>query len=294
MLRTPADWVLGKGLGRFPANYFFATRDRNFPGSYRLANEDGIPYLVLSGPTYSISFGDAFRVSQRVSGQPGKYNLSLEARAPQDVRLQVEICKKHLLYTDNCAIEGLIVKPAGGEWRRIPVPLDATHLTYGPWYAPRLAFFAISLETSGRLVDTRDVALIDSQGRAVVANGDFGNGMARWFFTSDRYHLPWHIKNLALNVLFDQGVVGLALFSALVAIALWRLAAGHASGHSLAPFLASALTGFLVVGAFDSLLDAPRAAFLFYLLLLTGLALRAPWAAAAGFDAHVDAGRSSP
>ncbi|HET7032227.1 MAG TPA: VanZ family protein, partial [Casimicrobiaceae bacterium] len=124
--------------------------------------------------------------------------------------------------------------------------------------------------------DVRDVALIGPGGRPVIANGDFGNGMARWFFTSDRYHLPWHIKNLALNVLFDQGVVGLVLFSALVAIALWRLVAGRASAHPLAPFLASAVTGFLVVGAFDSLLDAPRAAFLFYLLLIASLALRAP------------------
>jgi len=64
---------------------------------------------------------------------------------------------------------------------------------------------------------------------------------------------------------------------------LWRLIAGRARHHPLAPFLASALTGFLVVGASDSLLDAPRAAFSFYVLLLASLALRAP---AAGVGAN--------
>jgi hypothetical protein len=214
--------------------------------------------------------------------RPGKYSLSLEARAPQDARLHVEICKKHLLYGESCAIDTLSVKAAGGEWRKFEIPLDAGELKGEPWYAPRLAFFSMALETSGRVIDIRDVSLLGPRGAAVIVNGDFGNGMSRWFFTSDRYHLPWHIKNLALNVLFDQGVVGLALFSALVAIALWRLVAGRASAHPLAPYLASALAGFLVVGAFDSLLDAPRAAFLFYLLLTSGLALRAPLAMATG------------
>ena len=36
----------------------------------------------------------------------------------------------------------------------------------------------------------------------------------------------------------------------------------------------AALAGFLIVGMFDSLLDVPRVAFLFYLLLVWGLALR--------------------
>jgi O-antigen ligase len=169
-----------------------------------------------------------------------------------------------------------MVKASGREWARLTIPLDGRALTGGSWYAPRLAFFSMALESSGRLIEIRNVTVVGPDGRDLIANGDFGKGMARWFFTSDRFHLPWHIKNLGLNVLFDQGVVGLTLFAALVVIALWRLIAGRASGHALAPFLAASLTGFLVVGAFDSLLDAPRAAFLFYLLLLASLALREP------------------
>ncbi|MDP1532160.1 MAG: hypothetical protein Q8L92_01115, partial [Rubrivivax sp.] len=48
---------------------------------------------------------------------------------------------------------------------------------------------------------------------------------------------------------------------------------GRARDHALAPALAAALVGFLVVGLFDSLLDAPRVAFLFQLLALVALSL---------------------
>jgi hypothetical protein len=62
---------------------------------------------------------------------------------------------------------------------------------------------------------------------------------------------------------------------ALLVLTLWRLTAGHARDHPLAPATAAALVGFLVVGLFDSLLDMPRVAFAFYLLLGAALVLPA-------------------
>lgn len=76
-----------------------------------------------------------------------------------------------------------------------------------------------------------------------------------------------------MHELFDQGILGLALWGLLVTAALVRLTLGKASNNPLAPALAASLTGFLVVGLFDSLLDVPRLAALFYLLLLIGLVL---------------------
>jgi len=73
---------------------------------------------------------------------------------------------------------------------------------------------------------------------------------------------------------FDQGVTGFSLFVMLIGGALWRLIAGGARAHPAAPFLASALVGFLAVGVFDSLLDVPRVAFLFYLVVFLSLVLR--------------------
>ena len=87
--------------------------------------------------------------------------------------------------------------------------------------------------------------------------------------------MPWHMKNLFLHQVVEQGVVGALLLAALVAAALWRLAAGAARREPLAPPLAAALVGFLLIGVGDSLLDAPRIAFLFYLLLMAALTLPA-------------------
>ena len=95
-----------------------------------------------------------------------------------------------------------------------------------------------------------------------------------FFFSSDRNHLPWHIKNLFMNVLFDQGSVGLLLFSAMLLAALWRVSVGTAKDHPLAPGIGGGLVGFVVVGLFDSLVDVPRLAFGFYVVLLLGLTVR--------------------
>jgi hypothetical protein len=62
----------------------------------------------------------------------------------------------------------------------------------------------------------------------------------------------------------------LFLFVTLVAGALARLVF-VVGRRPEAPFVAASIVGFMVVGVFDSLLDAPRVAFLFYLLALWGL-----------------------
>lgn len=76
-----------------------------------------------------------------------------------------------------------------------------------------------------------------------------------------------------MNVLFDQGLLGAALWGLLLTGALWRTSLGSARQHSFAPALAASLGGFAVVGLFDSLVDVPRLAWLFYLLVLVALTL---------------------
>lgn len=275
MLHTVDDWWLGKGFGRFPANYFFhAVAGRALPGSFSLHRGDGAQYLALAGPRYPTSWGDLFRIAQRVTPSPGIYTAVLEVRSPIAMELRIEICEQQLLYNGECGVASQKVL-AGADWQRISVVLDGGRLSTGSWYAPRFGFFAVAVESSGLGLDIREVALISPDGRNLIANGNFSEGMAHWIPISERYHLPWHIKNLELNVLFDQGIAGLTIFALLLIAALWRVVFGTARNHPLAPFLAASLVGFVVVGAFDSLLDVPRLAFLFYLLLLTSLGLRA-------------------
>lgn len=274
LLTSPADWTLGKGLGRFPASYLFGVKGNEFPGTYSLLGEGGNPYLTLSGPRHALGFHQLFRMSQRVAVAPGAaYSISLDTRSAHEVILHVEICEKHLLYPAGCAVAEANIAPTGSAWRTVNVAFDGGGIGGGPWYAPRLAFFSVALDTEGRLIEIDNIRVNSADGRNVLGNGDFAQGRERWFFTSDRHHLPWHIKNLALHLVFDQGILGLFLFVMLVGGALWRLIAGRARANAAAPFLAAALVGFLAVGAFDSLLDVPRVAFLFYLLVLVSLVL---------------------
>lgn len=275
LVSTPTEWLAGKGLGRFPKSFYFGAPDNETPGSYSIGIEEGNSFLVLSAPRSPFSFGELFRVAQRVPIMPGTYTLTFDARAGAASELHVEVCEQHLLYNGACAFPSKGITVEAGSWKTHVVTLDGRDLDAGAWYAPRFGFFAFAVAGQGMRIDVDNVSLVGPNGSDLIANGDFVRGMARWFMVSEKTHLPWHIKSLPLNILFDEGLIGLTLFTVLVGGTLFRLLAGRARGHPLSPFIATSIAGFLVVGAFDSLLDVPRVAFAFYLVLFAGLALGA-------------------
>lgn len=282
MLTTPADWWLGKGVGRFPGNYFLNGNPQQQPGDYRLGQEGDNTFITLAGGLVINGWGEIFRVTQRVSPPGSSALVSARVRTAKDVQLHFEVCEKHLLYNGSCLISQANVKGAAGVWQDVRVKLKGDGVSRGAWYAPKLLAFSMAMASRGGIAEIDDVALTGADGQQLLANGGFTNGMAHWFSSSDRNHLPWHIKNILMNVLFDQGIVGVTLWGLLLVSALWRTSFGRASQNPLAPSLAAGLTGFIVVGLFDSLLDVPRDAWLFYLLVLVALTLpswRAPQSA---------------
>ena len=92
---------------------------------------------------------------------------------------------------------------------------------------------------------------------------------------SPQKHYPWHIKNLWLHLLFDQGWLGLSVFALLVALAIHRCSRLLPQQAIYSSILLSAFSGFLVVAWVDSPFDAPRLTLLFFLLLFLAL-LRTP------------------
>jgi hypothetical protein len=271
MLTTGAAWLLGNGLGRYPLDYFYNVRDGRFPGGYRLDEDHGTPVLLLAGPRHPTGFGELFRVSQRVSIEDhSSYSVVLELRAVRDVHVHVEICEKHLLYSARCAVAIIAVKATGSAWKRNVATLNGQLLTRGEWYAPRLGFFSIAVDSIGERIELKHAEVFDSDGRNLIVNSDFSQGLARWFFTSDRDHLPWHTKNLALDVVFGQGLVAIVILAMLIAYALSKLIAASRRNEDAIGF-AAGLVAFLTVGVFDALLDVPRVTFLFYLTMLIGL-----------------------
>lgn len=278
MLTTPADWWLGKGTGRFPHNYFLNGNPQQHPGDYRLGQEGADTFITLAGGLLNNGWGEIFRVTQRVSSPGTSVLVTARARTDKDVELHFEVCEKHLLYNGGCLISQVNVKGAPGVWQDVQVKLSGNGVSRGAWYAPKLLAFSMAMSSLGGLAQIDDVALTGADGQQLLANGSFADGMAHWFSSSDRNHMPWHIKSMGMNVLFDQGMVGVTLLGVLLAGALWRTSFGKARQNPLAPALAAGLTGFIMVGLFDSLLDVPRLAWLFYLLVLVALTLP-PWRA---------------
>jgi hypothetical protein len=124
---------------------------------------------------------------------------------------------------------------------------------------------------TGTVVDVDNVILRDMHGNNLVQNSNFSAGMHHWFFSTDNY-LPWHVENLYLNVYFEQGWLGLILFLALIGYAITRWLSRVWKQDALSLALLASLAAFLAVGTLNSWADEPRLSFLFYLLLLTGLA----------------------
>ncbi len=275
MLRSSAQRAFGAGLGRYPAAYFSLHGPIDAPGDYAL--RDAAPdanALALSGGRQELGWGELLRVSQRIRPPRGPVTAELEMRSTQAADLHLEVCEKHLLYNGGCLLKE-VVQPAGAAgWVPVHATLDGLGVSRGPFYAPRLVVFSVSNGARGAVLEVRKLRLVDADGSDLLVNGDFSQGLTGWLFSSDHSHLPWHLKNVFVHVLFDQGGFGLAVFVAMLAAGLWRLVFGAAREHPLAPPIAAALVGFLVVGLFDSLLDVPRDAFAFHVLLLQALSLR--------------------
>jgi hypothetical protein len=288
LLHGGRQWLMGRGTGRFVATNFYQSPVEAQIGDYRLRREGDETFLALTGGMHMLGRGEQFRVSQRVTPPaPGKIHVELVARTAADAALALQLCEKNLIYPDNCFGVEEVLKPLQpesaqdtpasgmGHWTHLQFDIGPVTSMGGDWWAPRFVTFSMSLNTQGARVDIARIGLRDAAGRALLINGDFNREMAHWFFSSDRYHLPWHIKNVALHVLFEQGLIGLTLLGGTYLVALARLAFGRGRDHPLAPAIVAALIGFAAVGTFDSLLDVPRVGFIFFTLLLLGLGLRA-------------------
>ncbi|MDR1855406.1 MAG: hypothetical protein LBR05_10950 [Azoarcus sp.] len=275
--REPGERWLGIGVGRFAERYFWATPEDSLPGSHQLMRDaDGRRYMRLVGPSHALGFGEIYRISQRVSPRlalPLLVTVEARAAAGEAAALHVEACRKHLLYAYWCIDADLGRLPRA--WRRFDLTLDGDGLGRAGW-PPRPTVFSFGAASHESVIDVASVSVVDARGVELIANGDFFRDGARWFFSSDRYHLPFHAKNLWLHLWVEQGWIGVAAFSLLAFAALWRVCVGNAARHPLAPPLAGALLAFLSVGVFDSLIDAPRLTAFAFLSLLLALGLRPP------------------
>jgi len=263
-----ATSLFGMGLGRYPETNYWRSTETSRAGTYRLEVEAGNTYLRLGS-------GDSLYVEQIVSLDPAQhYLLKMDVRAQvPGAQITVPICEKWMLTSFNCLWQTIDVGQEHGGWRSIQLPVDAKALSVSPWYSQRLTKLSLYNPTPNSIIDVDNVRLDSGRGVHLLRNGDFSSGLDHWFFSTDG-HLQWHIKSLYYGVLFDQGWFGLLALIALATMAWWRAARSAIRGDLVASASLAALSSFLVVGVFDTLLDAPR--FVMLLLLLVGACMHSP------------------
>ena len=272
LLHSPSDWILGKGLGRFPANYAAHVPQGEFSGDLKMRYEpgpDGVVngFVAVRGPFTRKRLGGLFALTQRVNVLwDAPYLVSLNIRVKKETDVYLELCERHLLYDGDCQTAFIRVLPDGTSWQTLTLPLHGLPSADTAWHAPRLGMLSLSIANVAGSADLDDIRLIGPYRRDMLKNGEFSNGLAHWFPAAQSYFVPWHTDNFFLEVLVERGLIGLLALIALTVYVVWHLAIGRASTLPLSPYLAASLCAAWLLGLVSSFMDVPRVAFLYYLL----------------------------
>ena len=272
LLKGPADWLFGLGLGRLPAHYDrFAPRGE-FPGQARWQDDGaGGGFAQIAGPRSRPELGGRHGLTQRVPLHQG-YRVRFDARVARPANILLRVCEAHLLYDRTCQLGFLRIEPAdaAAAWQQREITLLGPPMSAGRWYAPRHGVLTLSVLNPGGSADVDNISLQAVGGLLSLANGDFSAGLAHWLPAAQSYFVPWHIDNLFLELLIERGLVGTLGLLALAGAVLWRLVRQAEPAATSAAFIAASLCGVLSVGLLSSVLDAPRVALLLALLLTLG------------------------
>lgn len=266
--------ALGMGLGRYPETYFWKNLHGETPGSYSYQREDRNLFLRLGAPHNTapeLERKDSLRILQKVSVEPNtRYLFSMDVRTtPGSASLGVALCERLLLYVGECVTVPAESGAADGKWHHLEVAVNSASLGVRTWALRAPVQLQIFGYAGPKALDIDNVSLIDPiSGADLIRNGSFQSANDFWFFSSDHYHLPWHVKNLALNIYFEMGWLGLLGFVSLLGYVFVSLIRRSLSGEITAATYLASLTGFMAVGLFDSLLDVPRLGLLFFLIVM--------------------------
>jgi hypothetical protein len=264
------------GLGRYPDTYFWRNRESETPPRLSYENEGLNQFLRLSTGAYPAGYGETLRALQMVALAPGaRYRLSLDLRSTsKQAVLGARVCERWLIYPQRCLTPALPQAPADGAWHHYEAPLPVRGAAAGlvkPTTQLELSNGGVGAPST---LDVDNVSLVNvDSGAELVRNGGFADGNAGWFFSSDRNHMPWHVKNFVVNMFFEQGWLGCIAMGLLLLTLAADLAQRALRGETMGAVYLAALSGMMVVGLFDSLVDVPRLTLLL-LLVASCAALR--------------------
>lgn len=271
LLHTPTAWVAGLGMGRFPSHYSREVVGGHYPGEAIWHQQETQPaHVMLSGRREIGQRADLFALTQRVDlTGAGQIRVRLRASGEQPSKLLVSLCERHLLYEFSCQRRWASLKPslgAGSGWIELPL---GPSIFDGRKGVARLreSVIALSPEQFGQAIRLENVELWGSQGSQRLLNSNFSEGLQHWLPMALGQFQPWHVDNLYLSALIEQGLLGIIALAVWVLWACRNLLGSMQQGDETAWVLSAAFTGVLALGAVISVTEVPRVALILAILL---------------------------
>lgn len=254
--------VFGEGLGTYPRWRWIWSGEDSRSARALYPTKQAESYVRLVG-------GSHLYLDQRVTlNERGSYRLEIEARSPSTQQtLQIVLCEKTVMYSMECVETAIRLAP-GPAWQKSAANIDIKNvgadLAYLGRFGRRPVFLTVVAPTAGDSVDIAAISLRSPSKVELLKNRRFEQGPAHWRIASDD-HIAWHTKNLAMDLLFEQGWFGLLTFTALALRALFGLLVSARAGRPESAPLLAAIAGILFVGMTESLLDTPQLSIFYYL-----------------------------
>ncbi|MDP2809096.1 MAG: VanZ family protein [Rhodocyclaceae bacterium] len=258
--------LVGMGIGKFPVTHYWRSREEASRSSiHSLAGTPANPFLRI-GP------GSPLYVEQMVALEPGRrYRLAFDLRSElPGAPIGVGLCEKWMLASHRCAALPEVVETEPGDgWRHREYAIESGELGSSGWIERRPTKLSFSSGVAA-VVDIDNVRLTQVDGPELIVNGDFAQGMDRWFFATD-FDLAWHLHGTPVAILFDQGWFGVLAWGLFVVVVLFRAVRLAWRGNNRSGTAAAAFVGMVAISLLGATIDTPR-----FLLLIIVLAMLSP------------------
>ncbi len=263
-----ANWnfsssMFGQRAGSYPLNYAISYPDFIFNvGSIAVKTKNESSVLVLGG-------GDDMKLGQRILLQPNtNYQFTLKAKTHKKALFYLAYCERNILtqqaYNPNCVNNILTIHPTH-DWHSYTINFNSKTIGNRHYIERKPTLLFIQNKSLGSALEIQKISLTGiGQRFELIKNNEFNYGLDQWFFYDDFQHLPWHIKNMALEVFYNSGTIGL-----IVVILIFIQAFRHKNdfyhplvGHTISTILLT----WILLGFFGSPIDSTRASWLFFTL----------------------------
>jgi hypothetical protein len=267
----PGIWhqLVGNGVGTYPVRFIAA-----HPEMIRVLGDFNIP-RGSSRESLHLEGGRDLMLGQRVNVKSDTiYTLDLRYAATAAGTLAVSLCERNLLYATNfeppCVYGTLDLENTEQIFLDAQVQINSGKLGAESFPGSWPTVLSIHYPPDSELLEI-DAVKLSVDGRNLLSNSSFSDGLDHWFYYNDVSHAPWHIGNVLTQVWFDTGWLGLGLFLGLVFL-LARATLKRHEVDSLAPVYLSAVLTVLLLGIFGNPMDSARVSWIFWFFLAAGLA----------------------